>query len=119
MTKLYVYLAARNKKGMRLITVLHSTQNTFSKIIDVKSLQLPAIWEQHISKIAYENRMAYELWAQSSSSYIQLRKSLVARGYTNIPMGASPMLNLSTGKIPTANTSSCDVIRTMLRKRAK
>jgi len=81
-------------------------------------LELPPIWLHHIQQICHDNRMLYHPRIESSTNYEALRTSLKARGYKNIPMGASPLLHLSGYvKAPVANTSSCKVQRTMMRKR--
>jgi lysylphosphatidylglycerol synthetase-like protein (DUF2156 family) len=60
--------------------------------------------------------MLYELWVESASSYQELKERLKERGYSNLPMGFSPMLNLG-GNPPKANTSSCEVRKTMIRRK--
>jgi len=62
--------------------------------------------------------MLYEPWVESASSYNELRQRLIDRGYSEIPAGISPMVNFdSYDKAPVANTSSCNVVKTMLRKK--
>lgn len=62
--------------------------------------------------------MLYEPWVETAASYTELRERLMERGFKEIPIGISPMLNFeSYDKAPIANTSGCDVQRTMLRKK--
>lgn len=62
--------------------------------------------------------MLYEPWVETASSYNDLRDRLKTRGYTNLPMGENPMLRLGGySKAPMANTSDCEVVRTMIRKK--
>ena len=116
MGKLYVYLASRSKQGIKLVTVIDGSNDVLAKVEDVKSLKLPVVWEEQIKKTAHDNRMLYELWVQSANSYQEVHDSLLRRGYSKVPMGASPMLRLE-GKAPVADTGSCKVKKTMLRKR--
>jgi hypothetical protein len=62
--------------------------------------------------------MLYEPWIESATTYHEIRDRLKARGYDQLPMGAVPMLEL--GAIPPkANTSSCKVQKTMIRRKFK
>lgn len=61
--------------------------------------------------------MLYEPWIESASDYNELRERLKSRGYKEVPMGPNPLLNLRTEKTPKADTSSCEVKKTMLRKK--
>lgn len=114
-SKSYLYLANRGKRGIKLVAVLESSAPV-SSTVTVKDLGLPQFWAQQIEKIAFDNRMLYELRIESCSSYQQLVTNLAKRGYTNLPTGAAPMLNFGANP-PTANTSNCKVVKTMLRKR--
>lgn len=79
---------------------------------------LPVVWQKQIESIVYENRMLYDANIETASDYNELRDRLKQRGYTNLPMGASPIINLlKFGNPPTANVSSVNAIRTMLQKR--
>jgi hypothetical protein len=62
--------------------------------------------------------MLYYPRIESAVNYEALRQTLKARGFKNIPMGVAPLLHLPAyAKAPVANTSSCKVQQTMLRKR--
>ena len=61
--------------------------------------------------------MLYEPWVETAKDYHELSQRLKGRGYSNIPMGAIPMLDLKSYSVaPIANTSNCNVVKTMLRK---
>lgn len=62
--------------------------------------------------------MLYEPWLESANNYNELRDRLKSRGFTNLPLGPNPLLNLEQ-KPPKADTSSCEVQRTMLRRKKK
>lgn len=83
-------------------------------------LKLPQVWESQIQKIIHENRMLYEPWIESAKSYEELKQRLKDRSFINLPMGAVPMINMMYhDRIPKADTSSCDIQKTMLRKKAE
>jgi len=89
-----------------------------SRVQNLTNLKLPVLWETKIATIINENIMLYEPWVETASSYNELRERLIDRGYTEIAAGISPMINFeSYNQAPVANTSSCDVVRTMLRKK--
>jgi hypothetical protein len=61
--------------------------------------------------------MLYEPWIESASSYQELKERLKIRGYSDLPMGATPLLDLTNYiKAPMADCSSVKVRRTMIRK---
>ena len=81
-------------------------------------LKLPLTWQNQIQKIIYDNRMLYEPWLESAGSYEELKERLKERGFKDLPIGAVPMINISKyHQIPKADTSSCEVRKTMLRKK--
>jgi hypothetical protein len=118
MKKLFVYLASRSKAGIKLITTLKGDQAVNSTLDDLSKLKLPPVWERQIKKIIHDNRFLYEARIESASDYNELRERLKNRGFKDLPMGANTLLRLGdTGKAPQADTSSCNVKRTMIRKR--
>lgn len=120
MLRIYLYLASRSKDGIKLITTLQGTETVNSLVTNLKEFQLPQIWERKIAKIIYDNRMLYEPRVESAKTFEELKSRLRNRGFTGLPMGAIPLLDLQAyAKAPVANTSSCQVRNTMLRKRAR
>ena len=118
MQKLYLYLASRSKQGIKLITTLTGESMVTSRVTDLTRLGLPTTWQIKIAQIIDDNKMMYEPWIESASSFNELKDRLKARGYTNIGSGASPMIQInSSEKIPKANTSSCQVVKTMTRRK--
>ena len=81
-----------------MITVLPTDNQMLvsSKIDDLKSLNLPPLYQKKIEKIIYEHRMTHELRGETCSSYEILRGRLKARGFTDIAMGASHMLQMDS-----------------------
>ncbi len=103
---------------MKLVTVLQSEQTVNSSVSSLDELDLPSVWQREITHIIQENRMLYEPRMETAKDFNELRERLRNRGYTNIPMGAVPILQLQAyKKAPVADTSSCKVKSTMLRKR--
>lgn len=120
MKKLYLYLARRDKKGIKLLTVLKGNQTVNSEVKELKSLNLPITWQKEIEQAVFNNKMLYEPRIESADSFQDLKERLKMRGYTQLPIGAVQMLNLGGfRKAPVANTSSCEVKKTMMRKQGK
>ncbi len=62
--------------------------------------------------------MLYEPWIESAVDYNELKSRLIGRGYTDLSTGITPLLDMEGYvKAPVANTSSCQVCKTMLRKK--
>ena len=76
------------------------------------------VWQKKIEKIIEDNKLLYEPWMETANNYNEIREQYKKRGFTNIPMGATPLLDFKAyARAPIANTSSVKVRRTMLRKR--
>lgn len=107
---------------MKLIATLQTKKQTATpptKIENISILELPQLWERKIQQIIYENRALWEPWAESANNFEEIKKRLKDKGYTQLPIGHNPMLNLDARKDhPIANTNSFKAIRTMIRKKA-
>jgi hypothetical protein len=81
-------------------------------------MELPRNWETKILALFNEHTMLYEPRMETAKNYNELRERLKARGFKNLPSGAIPLLQFGNyGTVPTANISSVDVVKTMLRKK--
>ena len=88
--KIYIYLAKRDKRGIKILSCFKNTNSYFpTRIIDLKQLNLPDKMFNSIEKEIKDNRMMYEPWIQSSKSFNDFRQSLIKRGYSNIPLQQS------------------------------
>lgn len=80
-------------------------------------LALPMVWERKIVQIIHDNRMLYEPRMETATSFNELASRLKHRGFSQIPLGVTPLLNLSAyAKAPVADTSSVKIKKTMIRK---
>jgi hypothetical protein len=116
MQKLYLYLASRNKQGIKLVSVLKGDSIVTSRVTDLNRLNLPETWQAKISRIIEDNKMLYEPWIESAGSFNELRERLKTRGYTNVGSSPTPMIQVNE-TMPKANTSSCQVVKTMTRRK--
>lgn len=84
--ELFVYLARLDKKGIKILANFAYPQKVHpTRINDVKDLVLNKSLPQSIFKEVYENRMNYELYVESATSFSELKTSLTKRGYANLP----------------------------------
>lgn len=117
MKRLYLYLASKSKQGIKLVTVLQSESVVTSRLTDLSVLRLPQAWERLIFQIVHEHRMLYDAWVETAADYNELAARLRGRGFSQLPMGACPLLHMQAyAKAPAADTSGCEVRRTMLRR---
>ena len=117
MSRLYLYLASRKKTGVKVITVLQGEATGPILVSDITALKLPQIWERQIAQIIYENRMDYEPWIESAVNFAEIENNLKARGYTNLPIGFTPLLNMQAySKSPIVDLSSFSTRKIMLKK---
>jgi hypothetical protein len=61
--------------------------------------------------------MLYEPWVESARDYDEIRIRLRNRGFSEVAIGYNPILKMSAYKnAPVADTSTCKIQRTMIRK---
>jgi hypothetical protein len=96
---IYLYLTKRDKKDVKLVTLLQGTCPTPMKLTDLSALDLPAAWTKTLEGIAASERTHYDLWMESASDVLELQRRLRGRGYKQIPIMTSPMVWLSA--VPT------------------
>jgi uncharacterized membrane protein len=61
--------------------------------------------------------MLYEPWVESARNYDEIRNRLKSKGFTEVSMGYNPLLKMEAySKAPIADTSTCRIQRTMIRK---
>lgn len=117
MATLYLYLAARNKKGLKVIATF-SGKNVKcpvrSRIENVNQLKLPAEVYLKIKNIIEENKMNYECWLEEAQTSQHLKDKLIERGYSNLPN--INYLILETHEAIDINLDKQKTIKTMLRK---
>ena len=117
MKRLYLYLASKSKKGIKVITVLQGESIVTSKLENVQSLNLPELWEKKIQQVVQDNKMLYDPWIESAKNFDELKQRLKGRGYSDLPMGLNTLLDIPAyGNAPKADTSSCKIKKTMIRK---
>lgn len=89
----YIYLARRDKRGMKVLTVFPKGKDNFpaTRIKDIKQLNLPHALESQLSKAIHEDRMMWEPFIQCAKSYVDLVSSLRKDGYGRIPMHQTPL----------------------------
>ena len=102
MEKLYIYLARRDKKGIKTLLVTNGSCLP-TKLTDLKTLGLSWDAQAELERITHENRMHWELYVESATSYENLKQALLKRGYTNLPIADGPSIrteHLSNVSIP-------------------
>jgi len=114
MAKIYLYLARRDKKGLRLISVLDGPETQPVRLRDVKLLNLPRNMEGEVARIVHDNRMYWEPWLESAASYEALKMALRTRGY-RVPSHADPMYLADRLRVK-AKPPPTKAVETMLRK---
>lgn len=89
--KLYLYLARRDKKGIKLLLKLWGPLIPPTQLTSVKMLRLPLDLERQVEKEIAENRMTYAPWIETAENFQALKLSLRNRGYIGLPARAEPL----------------------------
>ena len=88
---LYLYLARRDKKGIKVVSGFGFKGKAYAaRVEDISRLGLNPHMSATVAREAYENRMEYELFVESAESFDDLRISLQNRGYSNLPLQQFP-----------------------------
>ena len=115
--RIYMYLARRDKKGIKVLTVFEGKQITASRVSSIKNLGIPDDLLNSIEDIIFNNRMYWETWIECAENYQELRTNLKLRGYTNIPINNSPAVtDIAYHNLPNIETSSFKLKKTMIKK---
>lgn len=87
MSKIYLYLARRDKKGIRVLTTFSSHEQSCicTRLNNIKSLKLNTSLERELEEVIHANRMMWEPWVSCASSFEELKSILKNRGYSEIP----------------------------------
>ena len=117
MGKLFLYLGRRDKKGIRVIASLKGDKVAPTRLSDLKILKLPASQRSDFEKIIYDNRMMWDAWIESASSYEDLRLKLIGRGYKNVGYSNKPLYKGDNYKTaPVVDTNKLRSSNTMIRR---
>lgn len=128
MNKLYIYIANRNKDGIKILTTLASSQKINpTKIIDISKIGLEAELENNILNYYNNYKMYWDLFIESSDSYKNFKESLKNRGFYNLPLFSSnlfqekfePVVKTKQKQSYVTIKSKEIKAKTMLRKNSK
>ena len=87
MNKLYIYIANRNKDGIKILTTFNYSKNINpTKILDIDKIGLEPELENNIINYYHNYRMHWDLYVETSDSFKSLKQSLKNRGYYNLPL---------------------------------
>lgn len=89
---LWMYLARRDKKGVKIISKFYSRDIDPIQVNDLKVFNLPSSWYGKIKSYIEENYIYWEPWIQTAETYEDLKDSLKMRGYSELPGNGQPMI---------------------------
>ena len=129
MSKLYIYLANRNKDGIKILnTSSCSTKYNSTKINDIYKIGLESSLEEKISNYYNKFKMNWDLIIESADSYKDLKDSLKKRGYFNLPLFSGSLFQEQLDSIVTSIEKSKQkitikpnnlIVKTMIRRNDK
>ncbi len=106
---IYLYLARRDKMGVKLISTIpgHCLP---ARVANTHTLQLSLAQLESLNKIVHENRMLWELWMEGAENFETLCDALHHRGFV---MPSSPQTIIHIQQIKVDNTQGQ---RTMMKR---
>lgn len=114
---IWIYIARRDKTGVKLLTQLRGKKILASHLENVDDLKLPLDYKDFIKKSIYENRLLFEPWIESANDYLTLRSQLKLRGYSNIPLSnIQEYGSINSAISPEIYTKNINQIKVMVRK---
>jgi len=114
-TNVYLYLAKRDKKGIKIVSVFQGDRTNFKKINDTGQLGLPKNIEDRINQVKHNERMDWELCIESATNFKDLLHILRNRGYRNLPTSPHPIFY--EFDFYSANISNIEIKNSMLRRK--
>jgi hypothetical protein len=84
LSKLYLYLARRDKSSVRVLAILQGESKTM-RIHNLSDLSLPTDMHEAISQEVDANRLLWEVWIEPAESFNVLKAALTKRGYKSLP----------------------------------
>lgn len=121
-TKLYLYLARRDKSDVKVLMTFPGPSYPATRIQNIKDLKLPDEVERELGRTIHENRMLWEPWIEGIDGYDSLRKSLMGRGYRNVPAFHTPkhaeISNVVTSKKGLMSPNLQDPVKKMMRRKS-
>ena len=99
--KMYVYLARRDKGGVKIIGGFDHSKKVYPTKLSEEDLFAMNMNQAAASEIVSESRkarMEYDLFVETAESFEKLRSSLASRGYSRIPHSHFPK-SFNAGKI--------------------
>ena len=98
---LYLYLARRDKKSVRILAKFLSTSISTVRIDDsnISLIRMPNSLLPTVQQEIYDNRMLWQAWLETAESYESFRIRLAKSGHTNIPLSSQPKFFMSTVKV--------------------
>jgi len=111
---LWLYLAKRDKKGVKILSKLYSRDIGPIPLEDLKLLNLPSSWYGKVKSYIDENLLYWQPWIQTATSFDELKANLKVRGYSELPANGKPMVLVT----PTlfVNSNFFEKQKIMLRK---
>jgi hypothetical protein len=88
----FVYLARRDKRGMKLLTTLNGPDLPPTRLENLAQI-VPIQAVDQLTKVIHEDRMMYEPWVESAASFEDLKRQMRKRGYTRLPASTRPTFN--------------------------
>lgn len=117
--KIWIYLARRDKTGVRILAVFSGWSQPPTRIADLSIMQLPPAWLAEIARIVYDDRMMWEPWVESCEDFDALRTGLKVRGYTGLPLSGQPEVKTSFLSPSKASVTALPKKRAMVRRSSR
>jgi hypothetical protein len=115
LTKIWLYLARRDKTGMEILTVLKGRRQLAVRVKDLLVLNLPPSWYVEIQRKVEEKKMLWEPFVESAADFDTLRENLKKRGYTNLPVNGQPLFRWNV-KPPEVNVNRLPEVKKMVQR---
>lgn len=94
---LYIYLLKRDKTEIKILArTLSNTNQISTRVENVNSINLSVNVKKKINQNIYDNRMLWEPWIETFSSYLELKTKLKKRGIKKFPLSGEPQIYKSS-----------------------
>lgn len=119
MSNIFLYLGRRDKSDIKILAKFNGDKQIPSRLssnLREYNFNIPENWINELSQTVYDSRLLWEPWIESAETFHDFRINLRQRGYKNIPMIDSPILNTTKSTSPKINTANLPSRNVMIQK---
>lgn len=119
MSNIFLYLGRRDKSDIKILAKFNGNKQIPSRLssnLREYNFNISENLINELSQTIHDSRLMWEPWIESAETFHDFRIALRKRGYRNIPMIDSPVLDTTKSKIFKISTVGLPQRNVMIQK---